>query len=84
MKMRWPGIEPGSVAWKATMLTITPPTLLERGRERKRKRGREDNVLGLNTQSWGTELQSSRLETWSEWRGFSVWNSFGATPKASE
>ncbi len=26
-KMRWPGIEPGSIAWKATMLTITPPTL---------------------------------------------------------
>ena len=27
-KMRWPGIEPGSTAWKATMLTITPPTPL--------------------------------------------------------
>ena len=27
-KMRRPGIEPGSTAWKATMLTITPPTLL--------------------------------------------------------
>ena len=27
-KMRWPGIEPGSIAWKATMLTIIPPTLL--------------------------------------------------------
>ena len=26
-KMRRPGIEPGSTAWKATMLTITPPTL---------------------------------------------------------
>ena len=26
--MRWPGIEPGSIAWKATMLTIIPPTLL--------------------------------------------------------
>ena len=26
--MRRPGIEPGSTAWKATMLTITPPTLL--------------------------------------------------------
>ena len=25
--MRWPGIEPRSTAWKATMLTITPPTL---------------------------------------------------------
>ena len=24
--MRRPGIEPGSTAWKATMLTITPPT----------------------------------------------------------
>ena len=24
--MRWPGIEPGSTAWKATMLTITPPS----------------------------------------------------------
>ena len=26
-KVRWPGIEPGSNAWKASMLTITPPTL---------------------------------------------------------
>lgn len=25
-KVRWPGIEPESTAWKATMLTITPPT----------------------------------------------------------
>ena len=27
-KVRQPGIEPGSTAWKATMLTFTPPTLL--------------------------------------------------------
>jgi hypothetical protein len=27
-KVRRPGIEPGSTAWKATMLTITPATLL--------------------------------------------------------
>jgi hypothetical protein len=26
--VRRPGIEPGSTAWKATMLTITPATLL--------------------------------------------------------
>ena len=26
--MRQPGIEAGSIAWKATMLTFTPPTLL--------------------------------------------------------
>ena len=26
-KVRWPGVEPGSTAWKATMLTVTPPTL---------------------------------------------------------
>ena len=26
-ELRWPGIEPGSNAWKASMLTITPPTL---------------------------------------------------------
>ena len=25
--LRQPGIEPGSIAWKATMLTFTPPTL---------------------------------------------------------
>ena len=25
--LRWPGIEPGSTAWKAAMLTIIPPTL---------------------------------------------------------
>ena len=27
-KMRRPGIEPGSTAWKAAMLTIIPPTLV--------------------------------------------------------
>ena len=27
--VRWPGIEPGSNAWKASMLTITPPTLVD-------------------------------------------------------
>ncbi len=27
--MRRPGVEPGSIAWKATMLTATPPTLLD-------------------------------------------------------
>ena len=27
--MRRPGVEPGSTAWKATMLAITPPTLVE-------------------------------------------------------
>ena len=27
MTLRWPGIEPGSTAWKAAMLTIIPPTL---------------------------------------------------------
>ena len=26
--MRWPGIEPGSTAWKATMLTTIPPSLV--------------------------------------------------------
>ena len=26
-KMRWPGVEPESAAWKATMLTVTPPSL---------------------------------------------------------
>ena len=25
--MRWPGVEPGSTAWKAAMLTAIPPTL---------------------------------------------------------
>ena len=25
-KLRWPGIEPGSTAWKAAMLTTIPPT----------------------------------------------------------
>ena len=24
--MRWPGIEPGSTAWEAAMLTTIPPT----------------------------------------------------------
>ncbi len=27
--MRQPGVEPGSAAWKATMLTVTPLTLDE-------------------------------------------------------
>ena len=27
MKLRWPGVEPGSTAWKAAMLTAIPPTL---------------------------------------------------------
>jgi hypothetical protein len=27
-KLRQPGIEPGTAAWKATMLTITPLTLV--------------------------------------------------------
>ena len=27
--MRWPGIEPGSTAWKAAMLTTIPPTLVK-------------------------------------------------------
>ena len=27
--LRWPGIEPGSTAWKAAMLTTIPPTLDE-------------------------------------------------------
>ena len=27
--MRRPGIEPGSTAWKAAMLTIIPPTLVQ-------------------------------------------------------
>ena len=26
--VRQPGVEPGSTAWKATMLTVTPPTLV--------------------------------------------------------
>ena len=29
IEMRWPGIEPGSTAWKAAMLTTIPPTLTE-------------------------------------------------------
>ena len=25
--MRRPGVEPGSIAWQATTITVTPPTL---------------------------------------------------------
>ena len=25
--VHWPGVEPGSTAWKAAMLTVTPPML---------------------------------------------------------
>ena len=42
--MRQPGIEPGSIAWKATMLTFTPPTLAKLGKiadlYKKSNRGR--------------------------------------------
>ena len=27
--MRQPGVEPGTAAWKATMLTVTPSTLVD-------------------------------------------------------
>ena len=27
ISLRWPGVEPGSTAWKAAMLTAIPPTL---------------------------------------------------------
>ena len=27
MLLRWPGVEPGSTAWKEAMLTAIPPTL---------------------------------------------------------
>ena len=30
LHVRRPGVEPGSTAWKATMLTVTPPTLPQR------------------------------------------------------
>ena len=30
LHVRRPGVEPGSTAWKATMLTVTPPTLPHR------------------------------------------------------
>ena len=33
--LRRPGIEPGSIAWEATMLTFTPPTLLNTERSFK-------------------------------------------------
>lgn len=36
--MRGPGIEPGSTAWKAAMLTITPATLLYTQNKGKKKR----------------------------------------------
>ena len=29
ISLRWPGVEPGSTAWKAAMLTAIPPTLLK-------------------------------------------------------
>ena len=32
--LRWPGIEPGSTAWKAAMLTTIPPTLHSPGGRR--------------------------------------------------
>jgi hypothetical protein len=33
-KLRRPGIEPGSTAWKAAMLTIIPPTLAYQNADR--------------------------------------------------
>ena len=47
--VRWPGIEPGSNAWKASMLTITPPTLTQ-----------ETNILTLYTNYPIHQIQESR------------------------
>ena len=30
-RLRWPGVEPGSTAWKAAMLTTIPLTLVDEG-----------------------------------------------------
>ena len=38
-KLRGPGIEPGSTAWKAAMLTITPATLCTTKSKTKRAEG---------------------------------------------
>ena len=47
--VRWPGIEPGSNAWKASMLTITPPTPTQ-----------ETNILTLYTNYPIHQIQGSR------------------------
>ena len=36
--LRWPGIEPGSIAWKAAMLTTIPPSLPDAGFRADRNR----------------------------------------------
>ncbi len=50
-KLRWPGIEPGSTAWKAAMLTIIPPTLDDNARFTNNI---SEHILVLNFKS--TEL----------------------------
>ena len=48
--MRGPGIEPGSTAWKATMLTITPATLPRLTHEKSKQKDcilRGSNSRGL-------------------------------------
>ena len=45
--LRQGGIEPPSIAWKATMLTITPLTLcLQRDKKRGRRRVAQPSVHG--------------------------------------
>ena len=56
--MRWPGIEPGSNAWKASMLTITPPTL-EKIKSRKNSDFQYDkNLIRISS----SQLKKKRLD----------------------
>ena len=60
-KVRRPGIEPGSIAWKATMLTFTPPTLLLV--EEKRKTNRKVCYLRSNHRHGVTQQQRQYRRT---------------------
>lgn len=56
--MRWPGVEPGSIAWKATMLTATPPTRCLQNSVWRHC----DSVMIRTTTRWQRRLQHRPLD----------------------
>ena len=62
--MRWPGIEPGSNAWKASMLTITPPTLMPKTQTEVRilylelREHRSESLISLNESEFASASPS--------------------------
>ena len=63
--LHWPGIEPGSTAWKAAMLTTIPPML--KGKEESEKVGLKLNIQKTKIMASGPitswELDGETVET---------------------